>query len=472
MTPVSADSPVPAPTLVAPAGPAWVTLADGTADHSEARPVRTNRVLLQLAAVALLVMALVGALGVLVAREVAEREAISGATQTTAVLAEAVLQPVLDDALLSAAPEEARSRLDAVVREQILGPRIVGVKLRTPDGLVVYSDEPTLIGQTFALEADERAALATTTSRAEVADLDAPANVSERGDGQLLEVFRPVTTAGGQVLLLETYTAYPPIAERTSQLWRGFAGIMVASQLLLVSLLLPLVWALLERVRKGQRHRESLLQHAVDASAEERRRIAGDLHDGVVQELVATSYAVSAGAEHAAGEGHQQLAAQLRGAAATVRASIGGLRSLLVDIYPPNLRTAGLPAALADLAGSLRTRDIDVRLDLPAESTPVPLDAAGERLVFRVAQECLRNAARHSAANTMELRLFDEESHVVLEVADNGVGFDVELARGAGPTGHFGVRVLPDLANQAGAVLRLATAPGQGTRWRLEVAAR
>lgn len=448
-----------------------MTLADGRVDRSETPPVQTSRVLLQLGLVALLVMGLVGALGVVVARRVAEREAISGATQTTGLLAEAVVTPALDDNLISDSPDEARADLDAVVRAQMLGLSIVRVKLRTPDGLVVYSDEPALVGQAFPLDSEESAALATPAVRAEISDLDEPENLYERGQGELLEVQRPVWTPSGQPLLLETYTAYAPIAERTGQLWRGFAGIMVASQLLLVSLLLPLVWALLDRVRKGQRHRESLLQHAVDASAEERRRIAGALHDGVVQELVATSYAVSAGAEEADSRGERALASRLRGAATTVRAGIGGLRSLLVDIYPPNLRTAGLVAALTDLAASMRTRDIDVRLDLPPESRPVRLDADGEQLVFRVAQECLRNAARHAVATRVELRLSDNGEHVVLEVSDNGVGFDVDVVRGSGPHGHFGVRVLPDLANQAGATLRLSTALGRGTRWRLEVVA-
>lgn len=455
--------------LLTPAAPPWVTLAGGPVERTETPPVQTSRVLLQLGLVALLVMGLVGVLGVVVARRVAEREAISGATQATGLLAEAVVQPALDDALLSGTPDEALARLDAVVRTQILGPSIVRVKLRAPDGLVVYADEPALIGQTFLLDAEETAALTDRAVRAEVADLDEPENVSERGLGELLEVFRPVWTPAGQPLLLETYTAYPPIAERTGQLWRGFAGIMVASQLLLVSLLLPLVWALLDRVRKSQRHREGLLRHAVDASAEERRRIAGALHDGVVQELVATSYAVSAGAERADALNQPELAARLRAAATTVRAGIGGLRSLLVDIYPPNLRTAGLVAALTDLAGSMRTRDIEVRLDLPDAATPIRLDADGEQLVFRVAQECLRNAARHAVATRVELRVFAEETRVVLEVADNGVGFDVAVVRESGPHGHFGVRVLPDLASQAGATLRLATAVGRGTRWRLEV---
>ncbi len=146
---------------------------------------------------------------------------------------------------------------------------------------------------------------------------------------------------------------------RTSQLWRGFAGITMTSLLLLVALMLPILWRLLDRVQTAQAQRVALLEHAVDASADERRRIAATLHDGVVQELAAASFAVTGAADRAEADGRGELAGTLGTAAAAVRGSIGGLRSLLVDIYPPSLRSSGLVAALTDLAGTMRTRDID-----------------------------------------------------------------------------------------------------------------
>ena len=168
--------------------------------------------------------------------------------------------------------------------------------------------------------------------------------------------------------------------------------------------MLPILWRLLDRVNSAQDQRVALLEHAVDASSDERQRIAATLHDGVVQELAAASFAVSGAAERAATDGRRDLADVLTGAAAAVRGTIGGLRSLLVDIYPPSLRTAGLVAALTDLAGTVRTRDIDVRLVLPADGH-TGLDEEQERLVFRVAQESLRNTARHAAASHVEIGL-------------------------------------------------------------------
>jgi two-component system NarL family sensor kinase len=451
----------------------WTTLADGRSDSKDNPAVSTTRVMLQVGVIAVLVIGLVTAGGVTVARRTAEAMAIRSAIQVTDMLADSVVTPSVQDSLLSDSPAVAQARMDTVLIPHVVGAdkSVVRIKLWTPQGRIVYSDQKALIGKVFPVDEGHQSSLANLRTIAEVTDLQRPENEFERGKGKLLEVYRPVWTPSGQPLLFETYGPYDSVAEQTTDLWRGFAGLMVSTLLLLVVLLLPLLWALLDRLRRAQRQREELLQHAVDASAVERQRIAGTLHDGVVQELAAISLAVSAAAENAEHRKEPQLAERLRSAATTVRASIGGLRSLLVDIYPPSLRAAGLAAALNDLASTLRSRSVDVRLDLPPAAQPTGLDAAGEQLVFRVAQECLRNAARHSAAQAVDLHLFTENGTVVLEIVDDGVGFDLAKAQRSPRTGHFGLRLLPDLATQAGATLRLATAPGAGTRWRLEVPA-
>ena len=125
-------------------------------------------------------------------------------------------------------------------------------------------------------------------------------------------------------MLFETYFRYDEVTARSGELWRGFAGITPSSVLVLVLLLLPIVWRLLDRLNRAQQQRESLLQRAVDASNQERRHIAGTLHDGVVQDLVATSFTVAAAAELAAAQEDPVLAADLRSAAGTVAPASGG----------------------------------------------------------------------------------------------------------------------------------------------------
>ncbi len=448
--------------------PPWVTVSGvGRRPGPADRPVRMRRIFAQVVAAIAVVLVVVAVAGAVASRKVAEREAVHDAAQTTDLLASSAVQPALEDALLTGSPA-ALARLDDAVRTRVLGDAVVRVKIWMPDGRILYSDEPRIVGSTFALGAEERQVLEHPTTHAEVSDLDRPENKYEQGRGKLLEVYRPVWTPSGRPLLFETYLPYDTVTTRTSQLWRGFAGITVTSLLLLVALMLPILWRLLDRVQTAQAQRVALLEHAVDASSDERRRIAATLHDGVVQELAAASFAVTGAADRAEADGRGELARTLGTAAAAVRGCIGGLRSLLVDIYPPSLRSSGLVAALTDLAGTMRTRDIVVRLDLP-EDGRTWLDEDGERLVYRVAQETLRNAARHSSAEHVDVSLAVTDETVTLSVQDDGVGFDVPTTLASPREGHLGLRVVRDLADRAGAVLQVASAPDAGTRWRLVV---
>ena len=419
----------------------------------------------QVVAGALAVLVAVALAGVVASRRLAEAEAVNDAAKTANLMADAVAQPALTEGLLSSTPA-AVAAMDQVVRAHVLGSSIVRVKIWDPTGRILYSDAADLIGERFPLGAEEQDVLTNPQTRADVSDLTAPENRLERGRGKLLEVYRPIWTPAGKPVLFETYAPYDEVTARTGQLWRGFAGVTLTSLLLLVVLLMPILWRLLNRLKRSQAQREALLQRAVEASTEERRRIAGALHDGVVQDLAATSFAVAGAAERAMSLGQPGLADEVRSAADTVRASIGGLRSLLLDIYPPSLATAGLEAALTDLVSTLRARGTAVLLEIGQDTG---LDAAGERLVYRVAQECLNNIARHASATNVEVRLERLERNAVLSINDNGVGFDAPDLLAHPKQGHFGLRVLGDVVADAGGELLLASAPGGGTHWQLRI---
>jgi len=442
------------------------------ASAEEARPESpgpARRVVVPIVAALAAVLVAI-ALGAVAARNVAEREAVRDASERADLMAK-VLAPVLTDQVL-AGDAAARQRLDRVVKRQVLGPSVLRVKIWAADGLVVYSDESRLSGRRLTLSADEREALADERTRAEVTDLNEPENRYERGRGKLLEVYRRVkVTPSGTPLLFEIYAPYQDVTLRSQRVWRSFAALLVGTVLLLLLLLLPVLWRLQDRLRRSQAGREALLRRAVDASLTERRRIAGTLHDGVVQELAATSFALAGSAERAQRDNAPELAQQLRETAATVRGSIGGLRSLLVDIYPPSLASAGLGVALEDLAGPLRARDVRVQLDLPAAVYSHHLDPEVERLVFRIANECLVNVAKHAAAGSVLVRLHRDRNEVVLDVVDDGVGFNVAAVTSAQGADSLGMRVMTDLARDAGATLAVASGPEEGTWWQLRIRA-
>ncbi|HEY8823170.1 MAG TPA: sensor histidine kinase [Dermatophilaceae bacterium] len=445
--------------------PPWIRVAAGATVPSSEPAVQPRRVFVQVVAGALAVLVAVALAGVVASRRLAEAEAVNDAAKTANLMADAVAQPALTEGLLSSTPA-AVAAMDQVVRAHVLGSSIVRVKIWDPTGRILYSDAADLIGERFPLGAEEQDVLTNPQTRADVSDLTAPENRLERGRGKLLEVYRPIWTPAGKPVLFETYAPYDEVTARTGQLWRGFAGVTLTSLLLLVVLLMPILWRLLNRLKRSQAQREALLQRAVEASTEERRRIAGALHDGVVQDLAATSFAVAGAAERAMSLGQPGLADEVRSAADTVRASIGGLRSLLLDIYPPSLATAGLEAALTDLVSTLRARGTAVLLEIGQDTG---LDAAGERLVYRVAQECLNNIARHASATNVEVRLERLERNAVLSINDNGVGFDAPDLLAHPKQGHFGLRVLGDVVADAGGELLLASAPGGGTHWQLRI---
>jgi signal transduction histidine kinase len=454
--------------------PEWVTVAGASAGRAPEAPLNWWRLVGGVMLVAVLVFVSVAVVGSITARRAAEREAVNDAATITDALATSVLQPALEDALISADPAvsgPAVTRLDQVVRSRLLSSTLVRVKVWTPQGKIVYSDEPRLIGDVFPLEEDELDALRRPSTKAEVSDLSEPENRFEAApDGKpgrkLLEVYRPVWTPQHHELMFETYSGYAAVTARSSQLWRAFGGITLTSMLLLLLAQAPLTWALIARVRRAQTEREAWLAGAVSASDEERRRIAATLHDGAVQELAASAFLVAGAADRTRAGGDLISAGQLDLAADTVRSSIGGLRSLLVDIYPPSLRTAGLAAALPDLTAPLRARDLEVGLELPEA---VELPAVIEAMIFRVAQECLRNIIRHADAGRVELKLVLGEAAVVLEITDDGIGFDPVAVLAEPPEGHFGLRLMADQAAANGATLLVRSAPGQGTTWRMEL---
>src|SRR5207249_8486946 len=133
------------------------------------------------------------------------------------------------------------------------------------------------------------------------------------------------------------------IAQSGRQIWGSFAPVMVGGLLLLFLVQVPLAWSMARGLRQGEEERVRLLQRAIDASEAERRRIARDLHDGVVQSLAGVSYSMAAAADRLEGDGRPSAdAVRLRQAAADTRQSMRDLRSLIVEISPPNLHEEGL----------------------------------------------------------------------------------------------------------------------------------
>jgi two-component system NarL family sensor kinase len=403
------------------------------------------------------------ALIALAARQAGTEQASEAAGQVTWVTAKGVIEPRLDPAVIAGEPTALAAFHDAM-RNYVLRGSLVRVKLWDADGKVIYSDEPRLQGQTYPLDPQELGALRQQRIASDISDLGRPENQFEVPYGKLLEVYVGVSATDGQQLLFESYFRYDTVNEAGLAVWRKFAPIALGSLLVLQLVQIPLAWSLARRLRRQQRERESLLQHAVDASDAERRRIAGGLHDGVVQQLTGVTYTLDAARLGRPTEARR--AEVIASAAAQVRESIGALRSMLVDIYPPNLAEEGLPSALAELASGLEHAGVRVDLDTDGADGLPPVTAG---LLFRSAQEVLRNVAEHSDARHVEITVDVRDSLARLTVDDDGRGFDEDVLGSRAEGGHFGLRALSDLLVNAGGRLRVRSAPGAGTKVEAEV---
>ena len=413
----------------------------------------------------LLAAVVLGAIGVVFTRHQAVQESLRSARSETRIIA-ASLRPSLNDALLRG-DQAAVARLDGEVRRRALVDPVIRIKVWTSEGKIVYSDERRLVGSVYPLKPDDRAALASGEIDAEVSDVTRPENRFERGYGRILEVYMPVKTPSRHPLLFETYLRYNAISANGEQLFLAFSPALLVGLGLLWLVQLPLAWSLARRLRRHQDKQEELLLRALDASDNERRRIAGDLHDTVVQELLGISYSLVAAGEQSARATAEDNRSAFRRAAAQLRENMRQLRTLLVEIYPASAQSAGIAAALEQIVTAPAEAD-GVKTELSAEPG-LALDPEHEELIYRTAQEALRNARAHAQASHVRVTLQRDEGNAVLTVADDGVGFDAQTIKKRRGENHFGLELLADRARRLGGALSTVSSPGAGTTVRLEV---
>jgi two-component system, NarL family, sensor kinase len=423
-------------------------------------PISVGSYVVRFAIAGLVALVFVAMFTAYASRRVGTEQAIDEAKRVAFVSSAGIVAPLLDDGVPSM-DRDALDRVDAAVRDFVLQGSLVRVKIWTEDGTIVYSDEPRLIGEQFALGAEELAILADGGQAAEVSDLSEPENSFET-ESKLLEVYTRAETPSGTPLLFETYFRYSGVTAVGRHLWAQFAPITIGALVILELVQIPLAWSMARRLQSSQREHERLLRHALDASDAERRRIAGDLHDGVVQELTGVSLLLAAQARGSTVEPQQALAAS-----AAIRSSINSLRSLLVEIYPANLQEEGLASALADLLNSLGARGIETRLVDELEGAPIDADAT--TLLYRAAQEALRNVVAHAAASEVRVTLDDHGGAFRLTVDDNGRGFSTDTLDERVTDGHVGLLSLAGLVAELGGQLDISSAPGTGTRVRVSV---
>lgn len=204
------------------------------------------------------------------------------------------------------------------------------------------------------------------------------------------------------------------------------------------------------------------------AALEERQKLARELHDSVSQAL----YGIALGTRTArtvldrtaideATRG--KVTEPLDYVLAQADAGMAEMRALIFELRPESLQTEGLVAALRKQTAALSARH---QIPVTTEFGPEPnLPPPQKEMLYRVAQEAMHNIVKHARATAAEVRLVGDNGRVVLEVCDNGQGFDMSQEF----PGHLGLKSMRERVERGGGLLTIASAPAGGTRVMVKV---
>lgn len=234
---------------------------------------------------------------------------------------------------------------------------------------------------------------------------------------------------------------------------------------LITAILTGLLAALLRRHLEQAKSRESEIRLLAEQAQElavlrERQRLARELHDSVSQAL----YGISLGA-HTAREALEddpkEAIAPLEYVIALTEAGLAEMRALIFELQPESIATEGVVAALDRQASILRARyklSVDVQL---CEEPDLSLER--KQACYRIAREALHNIIKHAHARTVLLHLSRQGEDLILEICDDGEGFDPTLPY----PGHFGLKSIQERAASLGGTCAIESAPAQGTCLRV-----
>jgi signal transduction histidine kinase/streptogramin lyase len=232
-------------------------------------------------------------------------------------------------------------------------------------------------------------------------------------------------------------------------------------------LVLAIVWAAhrvrMRMVERNQGDMSALNERLMKAQEQERVRIAGELHDGVMQEMLAATMMLGSAKRHTL-EGSQVHGAIDKVQQKLIRVGTD-LRQLSHELHPPALQEAGLPKAVQDYCEEFSTAsgipvscDTDPGVDDLSRGTSLAL--------FRILQEALGNAAKHARATRITVRLERNDALVSLAIADDGVGFDRSRLT---PTRGLGLITIRERAAQLNGRFECDSTPGRGTTLKVVI---
>ncbi|MBM3127373.1 MAG: HAMP domain-containing protein [Chloroflexi bacterium] len=218
---------------------------------------------------------------------------------------------------------------------------------------------------------------------------------------------------------------------------------------------------LYDELARREQLRGELLDQVIAAQEDERKRIARDLHDDTSQSLSALIYSLEAVEASCPGSPVRDALVTMR---QRVTQILDGIHKLIFDLRPSMLDHLGLFVALRWYAET-HLQPLGVRVHLEERGAPRRLPSKVETALFRVVQEAINNIAKHSGARNVHLNLDCSDGVVAIQVADDGIGFDLnEVARAGDRRRGLGLVGMQERVGLLGGKISLISDPGQGTQ--------
>lgn len=307
---------------------------------------------------------------------------------------------------------------DAAVRVKVLGGETVRVKVWMPDGMIVYSDALELVGQQFELP-DHAAGAFEGGTQTHISDLSDPAHAFDRGHGELIEFYGPVTVEDGVVqAVFEVEQDASGLNNALGLITRN-VWISIGVGLVAIGLVMAVgIAARTREVNRRRRQAEDLLESSFLAQEAERSRVVSALHDDIGQPMYRLLYGIEG--SRARLDPADPIAVELDHLADVVREMDSTLRNELRLLHFELAADAGLVTALEELADLTRIEsdlDVDLSIDLTYEPP-----AVYRTEMYRAAREAITNVRKHANARRIEVRLVGGNSRLTLEVTDDGDG--------------------------------------------------
>lgn len=198
------------------------------------------------------------------------------------------------------------------------------------------------------------------------------------------------------------------------------------------------------------------------AAVEERQRLARELHDSVTQSLFSITLfarAAELGLAQSGVDPDGPLGRNMAQLRVLTQGALAEMRALIFELRPDALAEEGLVVALTRQAAALTAREgLPIVVDGPTMRLPIAPDV--EEHLYRIALEALHNTLKHAGATRAWVSIRAEPGPVLVEIGDDGCGFDPSLPR----PGHLGLTTIAERAARIGGQLVIESAPGQGTR--------